>query len=830
MGCMREYEGGAVCPYCGYTEGTSAARPFHLTAGAVLNGRYTVGRTLGFGGFGATYIGWDGKLGRTVAIKEYLPAEYVIRQAGDARITVFDREKSEAYRKGLEKFLGEARMLAKLDHIEGIVRIYDSFEENNTAYIVMEYLEGERLDQYLSRVGRIEPGQAITMLLPVMAALGAVHSLGIVHRDVAPNNIHMMPSGTLKIYDFGSARHETVDRDAALTVMVKYGYSPEEQYRREGRQGSFTDVYALAVTLYTMITGEIPPNAIERATSKEDSLIPPRRLCGGLTVNQETAILNALNIWAENRTQTMEEFREELTSGKTVRRRPDPRPQGREQNGLQRTAAGNGPAEGRTVRLAPVSSRKGLPTWVKVCIPTALAVLFIALCAMLFGPSAGNSTGTGEQTGSTTATATASVQIMTTGTTAAEEDNEVTIDGVTYDLSTGTVTHFDDVNDAVVWTLVGEYCITGIRDGACKGNTSLQSVTIHNGITNIGNNAFEGCTNLKTVRLPESVKYIGNACFDGCSRLEVSYAGAAEEWRSIDVGMSGNADLNKAKKLYNCEYSPYDTDDDTTVTIDGVTYDLSRGEVIHIEEQAEAVIWTVIGDHNITAIRTGACNDNDAISSVTIQNGITKMEKDAFAGCKNLHTVTIPKSLICIEDNFGGCDGISVFYEGTRTDWNRVFPDGISLKDERVHFNATISCGTEQTNEVTIDGVTYDLSAGTVLRIDEVRDVTIWTVIGETPITAIKDSACANNQVVENVTIKNGISVIEANAFLGCKNLKTITVPQSVTAIGSPCFYNTPRLQTVFYTGSEEQFHDIDIRKNGNTWFVWAMIQYGVDQ
>ena len=205
----------------------------------------------------------------------------------------------------------------------GIVRIYDSFEANNTAYIVMEFLDGETLDDYLKRVGKVSVEQAIDMLSPVIKSLEAVHKAGVIHRDIAPDNIFLTHDGKVKLIDFGAARYATTSHSRSLTVIIKPGYSPEEQYRSRGEQGPHTDVYALAAVLYRMITGETPPDALERRAylenKKKDTLIPPSKYCK-VSKNQENAILNALNIYAESRTSTAEDFLNDLTSTAQIRR------------------------------------------------------------------------------------------------------------------------------------------------------------------------------------------------------------------------------------------------------------------------------------------------------------------------------------------------------------------------------------------------------------------------------------------------------------------------------------------------------------------------------
>lgn len=319
MGCMNKKEiQNEICPSCGYLEGTKPQEALHMEPSNILHDRYIIGQALGFGGFGVTYIAWDALLEQKVAIKEYLPSEFATRIPGHTQITVYTGDKNKQFKDGLDKFLDEAKRLAKFHQQEGIVRIFDSFEANNTAYIVMEYLQGETLAQCLKRRKTIPADEAIALLLPVIQSLEAVHDKGILHRDIAPDNIFLTSDGRVKLIDFGAARFATTSYSRSLTVIIKPGYSPEEQYRSRGDQGPYTDVYAISATLYRMVTGNTPPDALERRAyfenKKKDILKPPGRHAKNLTQNQETAMLNALNVRVADRTPDMTTLEKELTT------------------------------------------------------------------------------------------------------------------------------------------------------------------------------------------------------------------------------------------------------------------------------------------------------------------------------------------------------------------------------------------------------------------------------------------------------------------------------------------------------------------------------------
>ena len=216
----------------------------------------------------------------------------------------------EQYKNGRDKFYEESQRLAKFQDVPGIVQIYNSFEENETAYLVMEFLEGETLGERLKRDKRIPEQEAVGIILPVLQALTEVHRVGILHRDIAPNNIFLTKDGGVKLLDFGASRSVTGTHSKSLTVLYKEGYTPEEQYRSRGDQGTWTDVYEVAATLYKMLTGTVPPGALERR--RKDTLKLPSKMGIKVTKQTEQALLNALNVEVRYRTKTADAFMQEL--------------------------------------------------------------------------------------------------------------------------------------------------------------------------------------------------------------------------------------------------------------------------------------------------------------------------------------------------------------------------------------------------------------------------------------------------------------------------------------------------------------------------------------
>ncbi len=301
--CMQAMaEGDEHCAACGKSQ-EIAVPEHHLKPGSILNGKYLVGSAIGEGGFGITYIGRDTLLEMRVAVKEYYPNGLVSRAATSVVQPAVSEERAAVYRKGMERFLQEARTLAMFSGEPGIVDVRDFFEANGTAYLVMAYLEGETLRQYLRRCGRMTAEDAVQLLLPVMHSLQKIHEKGLIHRDISPDNI-MLVDGKPKLIDFGAARSVMDGSNRSLSVMLKPGYAPEEQYRSRGEQGPWTDVYALSATIYRCITGKVADEAAERM--RADTVKRPSELGAVISPACEAALMKGMAVRKEDRYQSVE--------------------------------------------------------------------------------------------------------------------------------------------------------------------------------------------------------------------------------------------------------------------------------------------------------------------------------------------------------------------------------------------------------------------------------------------------------------------------------------------------------------------------------------------
>lgn len=311
--CMAVCNAGMrLCPACGRpmqcTNGTH-----QLPIGTFLNKRYLVGCAIGGGGFGITYVGYDTLLNIKVAIKEYYPSGAANRSS-TAKVYPTSGGGRDSFEIGKKRFLNEAAILSGFIGDSGIVTLRDFFEANGTAYIIMEFLEGQDLRAYLDGHGALSFDEALELVTPAIKALERVHAKGIIHGDISPSNIMRLNSGEIKILDFGTARNQGSDENYNSSMMLKPGYAPEEQFRQQGELGPWTDVYAISATIYKLITNVTPENSTDRFF--KDTLAAPSKLGAKIRPAQEAALLKGMAVSAKNRTRTMGELLESLNRSK----------------------------------------------------------------------------------------------------------------------------------------------------------------------------------------------------------------------------------------------------------------------------------------------------------------------------------------------------------------------------------------------------------------------------------------------------------------------------------------------------------------------------------
>lgn len=297
--------------YCGLQQDKYRPIPRCLRPGMCLRDRYILGRVLGEGSFGISYIAWDCLLDTVVAIKEYFPASLVSRHISeedeDTNVYIYEKRESRKYQESLKKYLGEAKSLSAYYDLDGIVSVRDFFYANNTAYIVMGYVDGISVKEYVEKNGPIEGEKFLRMLEPVIQSLAKVHQTGVLHRDISPDNMLLTRDEKLVLIDFGAARKENINMTRSMTVVFKRGFSPEEQYRTRGQQGAWTDVYALCATAYYALTGKAPDESIQRVL--EDDMPSLTEMTDvDLPMRQKRAFMKGMTVDFHHRYQTMDEL------------------------------------------------------------------------------------------------------------------------------------------------------------------------------------------------------------------------------------------------------------------------------------------------------------------------------------------------------------------------------------------------------------------------------------------------------------------------------------------------------------------------------------------
>ncbi|MEI9899034.1 MAG: serine/threonine-protein kinase [Hyphomicrobium sp.] len=323
-----------------------------LPNGTELVGDYRIERVLGAGGFGVTYLADEIALARMVTIKEYFPSDIAARDGG---IDAAPRSQDCAgdYRWGLDRFIEEAQTLAKFDH-SNIVRVYRYFRANNTGYMVLHFEEGQSLKAWLKGLGRAPRQKELDAILgPLLDALELIHKSDFLHRDIAPDNIIIRKSGDPVLIDFGSARGEIASHTKTVSALVKPGYSPYEQYAETSRQqGPWTDIYALAGTLYHAITGKRPADAPSRMV--KDEHVPAREAAlSSYRSGFLKAIDKALTLSVDARPQSIAAWRNDLFAPDPVRTRWLGRAKNKEeQQDEEPTALATTPPVDATVVLA----------------------------------------------------------------------------------------------------------------------------------------------------------------------------------------------------------------------------------------------------------------------------------------------------------------------------------------------------------------------------------------------------------------------------------------------------------------------------------------------
>ncbi len=522
INCMSELpERAATCPDCGSKVGEYVMNPRALKPLTVLNGKYFIGRVLGEGGFGITYIGFDRNLHMKVAIKEYFPVQFATRNAYESNtntIVVINGSTAENYRKGMERYEKEARRLTELEALPGIVHVYNFFYENNTAYMVMEYLTGTTLKSYLTS-GKHRMGwrQALNLVEPVVKSLALLHQKGIIHRDISPDNIMRDADGHITIFDFGAARE--IDNDGkSKTIELKRGYAPPEQYQTHGNQGPWTDVYALCATIYHLICGISLPDAfsIFNGTAKVE---PIRNYEHTIPRNVEAALMKGLNTEIKNRIKNMDELYDYLYNGTKIIpwKKIIIAASAAVAVGLITilTITGVKNAKQKKAEIIPESVETSEPSERSESSSFSLKNIV---------KSDEEESGEAKEDDTAKATDTAALYVSRNNLkyiegnmiSTADNDTGVTVTGITAtdndvvipaEINRKSVTSVSGINSNYAVTVVLPDSLTTIESKAFRNCVYMESIYIPAGVTEIGNRAFDNCISLADIHISADNPY-----------------------------------------------------------------------------------------------------------------------------------------------------------------------------------------------------------------------------------------------------------------------------------------------------------------------------------
>ena len=306
--CLTE-NCGKPCRFCGFDKASFKAEVGALPPGCILSEKYIVGKIIGKGGFGITYLAYDIKHEKQVALKEYYPISYAVRSQNGVTVTASRSEDADIYKKGMKKFYEEASLVSKFNGNPNIVSVYEFFYENDTAYFVMELLEGVSLKSYINEHGTLSHEEILYIADEISNALMVAHKENTLHRDVSPDNIMLCEDGKVKLIDFGAARQVASDDPKSMSVILKQGFAPLEQYQRRGKQGPWTDIYSLGATLYYAAT----KIRLDDPMSRLDDDSEFQANSHGIEPQMWEVLKHALNIKVNDRYKSAVEFREALS-------------------------------------------------------------------------------------------------------------------------------------------------------------------------------------------------------------------------------------------------------------------------------------------------------------------------------------------------------------------------------------------------------------------------------------------------------------------------------------------------------------------------------------
>ncbi len=644
-----------ICPCCGKKQSSYKHSEYKLAPGTIIAERYIIGAVIGEGGFGITYLAYDKKLEARCAVKEYFPHELSVRNSAVSNTISFADNGGE-YSAGLVRFRNEAEKLSKFYSIKSIVNVRDYIEENNTGYIIMNYVEGISLKEFLdTHNGKIEAELFFSMIEPIIHALSNVQKEGIIHRDISPENIMVTEENKLVLIDFGSARE--YEDNKSLSIILKHGYAPPEQYISTGKQGPWTDVYSVCATIYRAITGKAPDDSIDLMESGSKTK-KPSKLGAKLSEKRENALMKGLELNYKERIQSCEELYSKFYTEDDGKRRI---------TGNKAFAAGAASA---------------------AVLAVACAAVFFAVQQDNDGESiavpADESTVAAESVSSETESITVTTTETVTETEVPVDENilasgntengewELTRDGVlTVDvsgavgLSSGGWTEYSDKITEVV---LGDE-VTELRNGAFKEHTNLRTVHFNDKLEKIGEQCFMGCTSLESADIPESVALIGRSAFEASGIASLSINGAAEI---------------EEKAFYQCQSLAY-------ASLDEAVWQTTAFSIFRDCTQLKEIVLP----KNIKILNNYLFKGCSALTSIVLPESVEEIREHAFADCVSLKEISMPESMELISNNaFLNCSNLCTVklpkyirktepwpFNGCSNDLKIYLPDDFSFDD-----------------------------------------------------------------------------------------------------------------------------------------------------
>lgn len=732
--CMREMEEDGICQHCGLDNDEAENSAPALEMHTLLGSRYQLGSVIGSGGFGITYAAWDEKLWIPVAVKEYYPGEWVTRDCTVTDTVTVRQEFRRDYLIGKERFLRESRVLAMLQEIPGIVKVYDSFEENRTAYIVMEYVHGVTVDTYVKEQG-IPHGKIVQMMRQPIEALAAVHKQGVLHRDITPNNMLVQEDGSIKLIDFGAAAR--IGQQGS-TIMLTQHYAPVEQYDSDnGLLGPWTDVYGISATLYALLTGEEPQESVTRL--HRDNLKSMDRQKPEMRKYQRRAIQNGLVVQPDRRTQSMEEFRSELYN------LPMPEEVLRRRRFMHRVEAASAAAVVLTLAVL-VNFTYGFP-------------MGGGLMYSLRGDG-----------------------LHIVSETSRKEERALPDRRMGLPVSAVEANAFQ--GDSRLRVLTVPDSIQQIGSMAFNQCPALEQVRLEEGVRRIDDYAFAECGELNTVYLPDSLEYFAANAFEGTSpqlTLWGHHGSVAER------GLQGT-DINFAVRE---EYQIEKTADGVAISACGDTRavlavpSVIDGEWVTAFSEGMAVSDAteeiVLPDH-LLRLDAGILSGKENIKKVTLGSQ-TRILGDGALKDANVEQLVIPGYLEEIGDEALLRTRLSeiAFPQGLKRIGRKAFAetafDSIVLPDgvEDIGKQAFAAC--VKLKEMHLPEGIADLKEGLFENCVRLEQVYIPGTA-----TAIQEYAFRGCRSMETLLIPENIEKIEAYAFAECTGLRYVAMPEKLEA------------------------------------------------